>query len=90
MGRHHRSVRDGHPIGPDLGLSRQGIHCKQELLPWNEVAGVQLNRFEDVVILIQREGQCPSSKVVPRRSINNLMLFQAMVAQILKPSREGK
>jgi hypothetical protein len=77
-------------FGQDLGLSQHGIRCRDKLLPWSDVAGIRLNLYRDVIIMVKREDKRLSQQLVPHAGIANLMIFSAMVEQILKPDRDGQ
>ena len=67
-------------FGPRLGLSQQGVRVGEKLLPWSDVAKVNLNR--DNAVTIQQKGKRLPWKQINSHKVANPMVLKAMLSRI--------
>ena len=67
-------------FGPRLGLSKRGVRVGEKLLPWPDVAKVNLNRHNGVMIL-QEDKRMPW-KQISSDKVANPMVLKAMIVRV--------
>lgn len=60
-------------FGPQLSLSLEGVHSDKNTLPWPQVAGIKLDRRNNVIIL-QKDKRMPWEQIRSNRVGNPLIL----------------